>query len=196
MRNLFTVILVLGMFISSSASQADEHLKKLQELNSKKWQLIRLHETTEGMLIMLFGTPDIVTIHYSYEELVKANYSSTGLDISSYIYEYSGTRGDLHILHGPLGIARSAKVWIVNRIAVEVDWEYGGPYRDAAEAVWKTDTSIETSGRKPGQSQTIMGVKKLSNGSTLYINCFTDNKGNCGDAIEVQLMKELPSDKK
>lgn len=196
MRSSFSTILLVAMFISNSASQTNENLKKLDELNSQKWQLIKLYETTQEMLIMFFGTPDVVTMQYSYEELVKANYSKTGLDISRYIFEYGGTRGDLHILKGPLGNARSAKVWIENSKVVEVDWEYGGPYRDAAEGFWKSDPSIETAGRKVGQSQTIIGVKKLSNGSILFIDCFSNKKGDCGDAIEVRLMREPPTEKK
>jgi hypothetical protein len=195
MRVSFSTILLLSIFMSTSASQTNENLNRLHELNSKKWQLIKLYETTEDALIMSFGTPDLVTMHYTYEELVKANSSKTGLDISGYIFEYGGTRGNLHILKGPLGEARSAKVWIVNSKVVEVDWEYAGPYRDGAEASWNNDASIETLGRKLGERQTILGVKKLLNGSVLYIDCFADNKADCSDAIEVRLMREVASGK-
>src|ERR1051325_5686127 len=70
MRICISMVLFLMIMISNSPSQTAKTLKTIQDLNSKKWELIKPYEMTEEMLILFFGTPDLVTLHCSYDDQV------------------------------------------------------------------------------------------------------------------------------
>lgn len=149
------------------------------------WKLFKLGKTSEDSVIAVFGTPDVVNIQASYENIKKAKESYGRIEFPSYALFYNRLRGDLNILKGPLGEAASTEVQMEDGVVVGVDWEYSVRYKTAAEATWKKDKSFKT---KVEKAVTI-GSKKLSDGNILYVTCTTDKNGNCDGPIKVMYSK-------
>jgi hypothetical protein len=116
------------------------------------WKFFKLNKTTEESVIVIFGTPDVVKIYSSYENLKKAKESTGKVWFPAYVLHYNRLRGDLNILKGPLGEAASTGVEVEDSKVVSVVWDYEVKYKPAAEVLWKSDKSFTT---KVGRAITI-----------------------------------------
>ena len=177
MRILSTAIIFLVVSLSRSVWANDA------------WKFFKLNETKEDSVVAVFGTPDVVNIQSSYENLRKAKESNGRIEFPSYALSYNRFRGDLNILKGPLGEAASTEVQIEAGVVVGVDWEYSVKYKDAAEAKWKKDKGFNT---KPGKAITI-GSKKLSDENILYVICTTGRNDTCDGPIKIMFSKDTAS---
>jgi len=172
MVRLLLMICVIGFLHPLTVSAFDDN-----------WKFFKPNNTTEEDVIAIFGTPDSVAIHSSYENLKKAKEFRRTDMLSAYQLIYTNFRGDLNILKGPLGQSASTKVWVEDGKVVVVDWDYAVKYKAPAEALWKSDKGFET---KVAGAITI-GRKKLSDGNILYVTCSTGKDFTCDGTIQASL---------
>lgn len=175
MKNPLLALLLLASISYSQNQEQDRY-----------WKFFQPEKTTEQDVILIFGTPDIVDVQFTYDDLKKAKQSNNKIDIEGYELQYTGSRGELNILKGPLGEASLVKVTVENGKVYFVEWEYDGRNKAPADEAWANDKSFGRRKSGPGITGTL-GTKTLPNGIVLLISCDSGPSNSCNGTITVRM---------
>jgi hypothetical protein len=176
-RIIIATFISISILIPHSALAIDEMY----------WKYFKPDKTTEDSILTLFGPPDLVKLHYSYEDFKKTKESGAKILFPYYVLNYSRFRGDLNILKGPLGEAAAVDVEIEDGVVIAVTWKYEVKYKTPAESIWQSSKNIST---VRGPYITI-GSNKIPENGILYITCTTGSNSMCDGLIDVLLVKEI-----